>query len=71
MSWQILKDEDALWEFLKQKELHVSKRVFVLQPKYTNFENNDEDLPEINTYFCYESYQFVRNKWGRRKNKSP
>ena len=56
MSWQILKDEDALWEFLKQKGLHVSKRVFVLQPKYTNFENNDEDLPEINTYFCYESY---------------
>ena len=56
MSWQILKDEDALWEFLKQKGLHVSKRVFVLKSKYTNFENNEEDLPEINTYFCYESY---------------
>ena len=45
------KDEDDLLEFLKRKGLCVSKTFFVLRPKYINFENDDQDLPKINSYF--------------------
>ena len=51
MSGQNLKDEDDLWEFLKRKGLCVSKPFFVLRSKCINFENDDQDLPEINSYF--------------------
>ena len=51
MSGQSLKDEDDLWEFLKRKGLCVSKTYFVLRYTYINFENDDQDLPEINNYF--------------------
>ena len=51
MPGQSLKDEDDLWEFLKRKGLCVSKTFFVLRSKYINFENDDQDLPEINSYF--------------------
>ena len=51
MSGQNLKDQDDLWEFLKRKGLCVSKTFFVLRPKCINFENDDQDLPEINSYF--------------------
>ena len=51
MSGQNLKDEDDIWEFLKRKGLCVSKTFFVLRPKCINFENDDQDLPEINSYF--------------------
>ena len=51
MSGQNLKDEDDLWEFLKRKRLCVSKTFFVLRSKCINFENDDQDLPEINSYF--------------------
>ena len=33
MSGQNLKEEDDLWEFLKQKGLCVSKKIFVLRSK--------------------------------------
>ena len=33
MSGQNLNEEDNLWEFLKQKGLCVSKKIFVLQSK--------------------------------------
>ena len=46
ISGQNLKDEDDLWEFLKQKALCVSKTFFV-QSKFINFKNGDQDLPEI------------------------
>ena len=51
ISGQNLKDEDDLWEFLKRKGLCVSKTFFVLRPKCINFENDDQDLPEINSFF--------------------
>ena len=51
MSGQNLKDEDDLWEFQKRKGLCVSKIFFVLRSKYINFENDDQDLPETNSYF--------------------
>ena len=51
MSGQNLKDEDDLWEFLKRKGLCVSKPFFELRSKCINFENDDQDLPEINSYF--------------------
>ena len=51
MSGQNIKDEDDLWEFLKRKGLCISKTFFVLWSKYINFENDDQGLPEINSYF--------------------
>ena len=51
MSGQSLKDKYDLWEFLKRKGLCVSKTFFVLRSKYISFENDDQDLPEIDSYF--------------------
>ena len=51
MSGQNLKDQHDLWKFLKRKGLCLSKTFFVLRPICINFENDDQDLPEINTYF--------------------
>ena len=51
MLGQNQEDEDDLSEFLKRNGLYVSKTSFVLRPKYTNFENDDQDLPKINSYF--------------------
>ena len=53
MLGQNQEDEDDLSEFLKRNvyRLCVSKTSFVLRPKYTNFENDDQDLPKINSYF--------------------
>ena len=51
MSGQNLKDQHDLWKFLKRKGLCLSKTFFVLRPIYINFENDDQDLPEINSYF--------------------
>ena len=51
MLGQNQEDEDDLSEFLKRNGLCVSKTSFVLRPKYTNFENDDQDLPKINSYF--------------------
>ena len=36
---------------MKRKGLCVSKTFFVLRSKYINIENDDQDLPEINSYF--------------------
>ena len=36
---------------MKRIGLCVSKTFFVLQSKCINFENDDQDLPEINSYF--------------------
>ena len=51
MSVQNLKDKDYIWEFLKRKGLCVSETFLVLLSKCINFENDDQDLPEINNYF--------------------
>ena len=48
---QSLKYEEDLLEFLKRKGLCVSKTFLVLWSKYINFENDDQDLPDINSYF--------------------
>ena len=51
MSGQTLKEEDDLWGFLKRKGLCVSKTFFVLRSKYINFEDDDQDVPKMNSYF--------------------
>ena len=53
MSVWNLKDKVHLWELLKRKGLCVSQTFFALRSKYINCENDDQDLPEINSYFTY------------------
>ena len=55
-----LKHKEDLWEFLKRKALCVSKTFFVLRSKYINFENDDQDLPEINSYFTKTATSLFR-----------
>ena len=57
---QNLKHKEDLWEFLKRKALYVSKTFFVLRSKYINFENDDQDLPEINSYFTKTATSLFR-----------
>ena len=61
-----LKDEDDLWEFLKRKGLLVSRIFFVLRSKCINFENDDQALPEINSYFTKTTTSLFG---GKRKRK--
>ena len=63
MSRQNLKDEDDLWEFFKGKGLCVFKTFFVLRSKYISFENDEQDLPEIKSYFTNTTTSlFVTNE---------
>ena len=55
-----IEDEDDIWEFLKRKRLCASKTLFVLQSKYISFENDDQDLPEINSCFIKTTTSFFR-----------